>query len=100
MATKQPLRSTPHRRGPFERVPHRAFLRAVVGPCRDETSAKPTHESAIVSQHGENPPGYDVARVRQADCGAAPAWRRGRASRCPFTHDLRLGTAWSMNHKG
>jgi dihydroxy-acid dehydratase len=92
MATKQPLRSRAIVEG-LDRVPHRAFLRAV--GLADEDFGKPM--VGIVSQHGENTP-CSMSLGPQADA-ARLGVAAGQGVAVPFT-TISVSDGVSMNHKG
>ncbi len=89
---KQPLRSSLIVEG-LDRVPHRAFLRAV--GIADEDFGKPM--VGIVSQHGENTP-CSMSLGVQADA-ARLGVAAGQGIAVPFT-TISVSDGVSMNHKG
>ena len=90
--SKNPLRSSLIVEG-LDRVPHRAFLRAV--GMDDEDMAKPL--VGIVSQHGENTP-CSMSLGPQADA-ARLGVAAGQGIAVPFT-TISVSDGVSMNHKG
>jgi len=91
-APKKPLRSSLIVEG-LDRVPHRAFLRAV--GIADEDFGKPM--VGIVSQHGENTP-CSMSLGPQADA-ARLGVAAGQGIAVPFT-TISVSDGVSMNHKG
>jgi dihydroxy-acid dehydratase len=89
---KKPLRSSLIVEG-LDRVPHRAFLRAV--GIADEDFGKPM--VGIVSQHGENTP-CSMSLGPQADA-ARLGVAAGQGIAVPFT-TISVSDGVSMNHKG
>jgi len=89
---KKPLRSRLIVEG-LDRVPHRAFLRAV--GIADEDFGKPM--IGIVSQHGENTP-CSMSLGPQADA-ARLGVAAGQGIAVPFT-TISVSDGVSMNHKG
>ena len=92
MTPKKPLRSRLIVDG-LDRVPHRAFLRAV--GLADEDFGKPM--VGIVSQHGENTP-CSMSLGPQADA-ARLGVAAGQGVPVPFT-TISVSDGVSMNHKG
>src|SRR5688572_2227079 len=88
----KPLRSSLIVEG-LDRVPHRAFLRAV--GIADEDFGKPM--VGIVSQHGENTP-CSMSLGPQADA-ARLGVAAGQGIAVPFT-TISVSDGVSMNHKG
>ncbi len=88
----KPLRSSLIHEG-LDRVPHRAFLRAV--GMADEDFGKPM--VAIVSQHGENTP-CSMSLGAQADA-ARLGVAAGQGIAVPFT-TISVSDGVSMNHRG
>jgi dihydroxy-acid dehydratase len=91
-ASKKPLRSRLIVEG-LDRVPHRAFLRAV--GIADDDFGKPM--VGIVSQHGENTP-CSMSLGPQADA-ARLGVAAGQGIAVPFT-TISVSDGVSMNHKG
>jgi dihydroxy-acid dehydratase len=89
---RKPLRSRLIVEG-LDRVPHRAFLRAV--GLADEDFGKPM--VGIVSQHGENTP-CSMSLGPQADA-ARLGVAAGQGIAVPFT-TISVSDGVSMNHKG
>ena len=89
---KQPLRSSLIVEG-LDRVPHRAFLRAV--GIADEDFGRPM--VGIVSQHGENTP-CSMSLGVQADA-ARLGVAAGQGVAVPFA-SISVSDGVSMNHNG